>query len=216
MVTKQDQIQFYAEELKELEFSVKKTFNSTGLSLFQNGDIYVGQYRGIDEKRGNIFIDIPKGDQYHAPRLDQKLTCFTVQEGLERPSSWGNLTYSDLLKDRNRCEIKIVDYIPSKRDGWITMLIREMDAEFIELLEYNQILAFGPIIPPFEYLQNLKDFSSSISEDDTSIWNRILNFKYEINSARQPELLTEEIDIADANEDDVLIISIVRCDDVAE
>lgn len=52
MVTKQDQIQFYAEELKELEFSVKKTFNSTGLSLFQNGDIYVGQYRGIDEKRG--------------------------------------------------------------------------------------------------------------------------------------------------------------------
>lgn len=196
MVTKQDQIQFYAEELKELEFSVKKTFNSTGLSLFQNGDIYVGQYRGIDEKRGNIFIDIPKGDQYNAPRLDQKLTCFTVQEGLERPSSWGNLTYSDLLKDRNRCEIKIVDYIPSKRDGWITMLIREMDAEFIELLEYNQILAFGPIIPPFEYLQNLKDFSSSITEDDTAIWNRILNFQYAINSSRQPELLTEEIDIA--------------------
>ena len=196
MVTTQDQIQFYAEELKELEFSVKKTFNSTGLSLFQNGDIYVGQYRGIDEKRGNIFIDIPKGDQYHAPRLDQKLTCFTVQKGLERPSSWRNLTYSDLLKERNRCEIKIVDYIPSKRDGWITMLIREMDAEFIELLEYNQILAFGPIIPPFEYLQNLKDFSSSICEDDNSIWNRILNFKYAINSSRQPKLLTEEIDIA--------------------
>ena len=45
-----DADQFYSEELKELEFSVKKTFNATGFSLFQNGDIYVGQYRGIDAK----------------------------------------------------------------------------------------------------------------------------------------------------------------------
>ena len=146
MVTKENQVKFYKEELKELEFSVKKTFNATGLSLFQNGDVYVAQYRGLDEKRGNVFVDIPTGKQYHAPRFDQKLTCFTLQAGLERPSSWGNLTYSDLLKDRNRTDTKIVDYIPSKREGWITMLIREMDAEFIESLQYNQILAFGPTI----------------------------------------------------------------------
>lgn len=44
MVTKEDQVKFYAEELKELEFSVKKTWNATGVSLFQNGDVYVGQY----------------------------------------------------------------------------------------------------------------------------------------------------------------------------
>ena len=98
MVTKENQIQFYSEELKELEFSVKKTFNTTGISLFQNGDVYVGQYRGLDEKRGNVFVDIPKGKQYHAPRLDQKLTCFTLKTGLERPSSWDTLIYSDLLK----------------------------------------------------------------------------------------------------------------------
>ena len=196
MVTKEDQIQFYSEELKELEFSIKKTFNSTGISLFQNGDVYVGQYRGYDEKRGNIFIDIPQGEHCHAPRLDQKLTCFTVKEGLERPSSWGDTTYEELLNNRNRCETKIIDYIPSKRDGWITMLIREMDAEFLELLEHNQILAFGPLIPPFEYLKNLKDFSSSITEDNNLIWNRILNFKYPFNLCRQPDLLTEEIDIA--------------------
>ena len=198
MVSKENQIQFYSEELKELEFSVKKTFNATGLSLFQNGDIYVGQYRGLDEKRGNIFIDIPTGKKYHAPRLDQKLTCFTLQTGLERPTSWENLTYSDLLKDRNRSDTKIVDYIPSKREGWITMLIREMDVEFIENLQYNQILAFGPTIPPFEYLQNLKDFSECINTDDTSLWNKILGFQYSLNNERQPHLLTEEIDIANA------------------
>lgn len=198
MVTKENQIQFYSEELKELEFSVKKTFNATGLSLLQNGDIYVGQYRGLDEKRGNIFVDIPTGKNYHAPRLDQKLTCFTLQTGLERPTSWENLTYSDLLKDRNRSDTKIVDYIPSKREGWITMLIREMDVEFIENLQYNQILAFGPTIPPFEYLQNLKDFSECINTDDTSLWNKILGFQYSLNNERQPQLLTEEIDIANA------------------
>ena len=198
MVTKENQIQFYIEELKELEFSVKKKFNATALSLFQNGDIYVGQYRGLDEKRGNAFVDIPTGKNYHAPRLDHKLTCFTLQTGLERPINWGNLTYSDLLEDRNRTDTKIVDYIPSKREGWITMLIREMDIEFIENIQYNQILAFGPTIPPFEYLQNLKDFSDGINTDDTSLWNKILRFQYSYNNERQPQLLTEEIDIAKA------------------
>lgn len=197
MVTKENQIKFYEEELKELEFSVKKTFNATGLSLFQNGNVYVGQYRGLDEIRGNVFVDIPTGKQYHAPRLDQKLTCFTLKAGLERPSSWGNLTYSDLLKDRNRTDTKIVDYIPSKREGWITMLIREMDAEFIESLQYNQILAFGPTIPPFEYLQNLKEFSKSINAEGNELWEKILGFKYELKSDVNPKLLTEEIDIAD-------------------
>ncbi len=196
MVAKENQVKFYEEELKELEFSVKKTFNAIGLSLFQNGDVYVGQYRGLDEKRGNVFIDIPTGKQYHAPRLDQKLTCFTLQAGLERPSSWGSLIYSDLLKDRNRTDIKIVDYIPSKREGWITMLIREMDAEFIDSLQYNQILAFGPTVPPFEYLQNLKKFSESFREDGTELWEKILGFKFNFNSDIIPQLLTEKIDIA--------------------
>lgn len=156
MVTKQHQIQFYKEELRELEFSVKSIFNATGISLFQNGSIYVGQYRGIDTLRGNAFVDIPSGEKYHAPRLDQRLNCFTLKRGYEKPNSWGNQTYSDLLKDRNRSETKIVDYIPSKRNGWITMLIRDLEADFIENLEYNQLVAFGPTIPPFEYLKNLR------------------------------------------------------------
>lgn len=197
MVTKENQIKFYSEELKELEFSVKKTFNATGLSLFQNGDVYVGQYRGLDEKRGNVYVDIPTGDGKFAPRLDQKLNCFRPQPGFELPKTWGNLIYSDLIKGRNCTETKIVDYIPSKRDGWITMLIREMDAEFIDSLQYNQILAFGPTIPPFEYLQNLKEFSESLKEDGNEIWEKILGFKYGLKRDVSPKLLTEEIDIAD-------------------
>jgi DNA replication ATP-dependent helicase Dna2 len=195
MVTKENQIKFYSEELKELEFSVKKTFNATGLALFQNGDVYVGQYRGLDEKRGNVFVDIPTGEGKYAPRLDQKLNCFRPKSGFELPKTWANLIYSDLIKDRNCTETKIVDYIPSKREGWITMLIREMDTEFIESLQYNQILAFGPTIPPFEYLQNLKDFSASLNEDGNLLWEKILGFKYDLKNNVNPNLLTEDIDI---------------------
>ncbi|MDR1679223.1 MAG: AAA family ATPase [Prevotellaceae bacterium] len=203
MVTKENQIKFYAEELRELEFSVKKTFNSTGFSLFQNGTVYVGQYKGIDEKRGNVFVDIPTGEGYHSPRLDQKMNCFTLKAGMERPATWGNVIYADLLKDRNRTETKIVDFIPSKREGWITVLLREMESEFVENLQYNQIIAFGPTIPPFEYLQNLKEFSESFDKNENSIWSKILNFQYDLNKSRQPILLTEEIDIAQSIIDDV-------------
>lgn len=203
MVTKQHQIQFYKEELRELEFSVKSIFNATGISLFQNGSIYVGQYRGIDTLRGNAFVDIPSGEKYHAPRLDQRLNCFTLKRGYEKPNSWGNQTYSDLLKDRNRSETKIVDYIPSKRNGWITMLIRDLEADFIENLEYNQLVAFGPTIPPFEYLKNLMDFSASLNGNGNEIWENLLNFKYSLTSVTKPNLLTEDIDIAGAIIDDV-------------
>jgi len=197
MVTKENQIKFYTEELKELEFSVKNTFSATGNSLFQTGSIYIGQYKGLDEKRGNIFVDIPTGEKYHAPRLDQRLNCFTLQKGLEKPKNWGDQSYSDLLKDRNRSETKIVDYIPSKRNGWITMLIRDLDSGFVDNLEYNQIIGFGPTIPPFEYLENLKEFSSQLKENSSEIWNKILNFNYALNPEAIPKLLTEEIDIAD-------------------
>jgi hypothetical protein len=203
MVTKENQIKFYAEELRELEFSVKNIFNSTGISLFQNGSIYVGQYRGIDTSRGNAFVDIPSGEKYHAPRLDQRLNCFTLKRGYEKPNSWGNQTYADLLKGRNRSETKIVDYIPSKRNGWITMLIRDLEADFVENLEYNQLIAFGPTIPPFEYLKNLMDFSASINENGTEIWEKILNFKYSLTFETKPNLLTEDIDIAGAIIEDV-------------
>jgi DNA replication ATP-dependent helicase Dna2 len=203
MVTKENQIKFYSEELRELEFSVRSIFNATGISLFQNGSLYVGQYRGLDTLRGNVFVDIPSGDSYHAPRLDQRLTCFTLKEGNEKPNRWGNQTYSDLLKDRNRSETKIVDYIPSKRNGWITMLTRGLEAAFIENLEYNQLIAFGPTIPPFEYLQNLKEFSSSLNENGSEIWERILNFKYSVNSEAKPNPLTEDIDIAASINEDV-------------
>lgn len=77
------------------------------------------------------------------------------------------------------------------------MLIREMDSEFIERLQYNQILAFGPTIPPFEYLQNLMEFSESFNTEGNELWEKILSFKYELKSDVNPKLITEEIDIAD-------------------
>ncbi|EAZ83055.1 PIN domain-containing protein [Algoriphagus machipongonensis] len=196
MVTKQDQINFYTDELRELEFSVKRIFNSTGLSLFQNGELYVGQFKGFDSKRGNAFFDLPYGNKYHSPRLDQNLTCFTLKTGFERPQTWENITFLDLIKDRNRTEAKTLDYISSKRQGWITLLVRGMDYEFVKSIQINQILGFGPTIPPFEYLQNLKLLSESFDENSSNIWEKILGFKYKFNKNKIPGLLLEDHDIA--------------------
>ncbi|WP_158860364.1 PIN domain-containing protein [Lunatibacter salilacus] len=198
MVTRQDQINFYADELKELEFSVKRIFNSTGLSLFQNGELYVGQYKGFDSKRGNAFFDLPFGDKYHSPRIDENLTCFTLKNGFERPETWKDINFLDLLKDRNRTEAKTVDYIPSKREGWITLLVRGMEYEFVKSIQINQILGFGPTIPPFEYLQNLKLLSESFDENSSTLWEKILGFKFKLDKNKAPGLLKEDHDIAGA------------------
>src|SRR5690606_4582222 len=128
-------------------------------------------------------------------RLEQTLDCFSLAGGKERRSNWGNITYSDLLKDRNRTEAKIVDFIPSKREGWITMLVRDLNFEFIKNVEYNQIVALGPTIPPFEYIQNLLKFSQNIVWEGDNIWEKIVSLKYKINKLKQPNLLKEDIDI---------------------
>ncbi|MDM1507725.1 AAA family ATPase, partial [Myroides odoratimimus] len=139
---------------------------------------------------------IPIGHGYHSPRLDQKFTCFTLAPGLERPTKWTDISYVEILKDRNRSDTKVIDFTASKREGWITMLIREIDSEFVDSLQYNQILGFGPVIPPYEYIENLLAFSKGISVDQSNIWNDILSFKYRSNKDNYPILLTEEIDIA--------------------
>ena len=202
MVTKKYQIEIYKEELRDLEFQIKCTFNSNAYSLFQSGDVYVGQYKGYNESNGAIFVQIPNGSKYHTPRLDVSLNCVTLPRGQERPSMWWHMTYLDLISGRNSCEIKVVNYTKCEREGWITMVLQGVEMEFLEVLEMNQILTFGPTIPPFEYLYNLIKFSESINSDD-ELWNDILQFKLFVVNKREPIFLREDIDIVSSIINDV-------------
>ncbi|MFI3297434.1 MAG: PIN domain-containing protein [bacterium] len=202
MVTKEQQIEIYQEELKEVEFQIKRTFNSRAYTLFQNGEMYVGVYKGYSQLNGAIFVQIPNGSKYHTPRLDIKLNCFTLPLGKEKPSMWNDLRYIDLIENRNSCEIKIVNYAKCDREGWITMVLQGVEMEFMENLQTNQILAFGPVTPPYEYLYNLKRFSESISSEN-NIWNNILQFNLATTNNRNPILLREDIDIVSSIINDV-------------
>lgn len=202
MVTKEQQIEIYKEELKELEFQIKRTYNSKAYTLFQNGELYIGQYKGYSEGSGAIFVQIPNGNKYHTPRLDINLNCITLPTGKGKPSMWGGMTYTDLIEGRNNCEVKVVNYAKCERDGWITMVLHGVEMEFLEILKPNQILAFGPIIPPFEYLYNLKKFSESIGSVD-EIWDKLLQFKLNVVSNREPNLLREDADIVSSIMTDV-------------
>ena len=200
MIAKTEQIEFYKEELEELELDVKSTFESSSISLFNTGKIYIGQYRGQDKKRGNVFFDIPNGQKYHSPRIDKLMNCFKLKDDKVLPRQWGSTSYRNLLKPLNSVldmsETKLVNYTQSNRQGWITMILNGLDMRFLESLKFNDLLGFGPTIPPYEYLQNLKLFSQSISPDD-NLWNKLLNFDYQYINDKNPKLLTEEIDIAD-------------------
>ena len=207
MVTKSEQIEFFSKELEELEFEVKETFEVPAVSLLKSGKLFIIQYKGYDERRGNAFFDIKNLPGYHTPRIDQLLNCFKLQEDKMLPNQWGNLTYSDLLEPLNSevdmSETKLVDYMKSNREGWIRMILNQMNVEFIESLKYNDILGLGPTIPPFEYLLNLKNFSEKLVSNGTNPWDKILNFSYSYELDRQPELIDERIDIAEFIIDEV-------------
>ncbi len=199
MLTKEQQIKFYKEELEELELEVKANFEVPAVSLFNLGKLYIAQYKGYDAKRGNLFFDIKNQEGYFTPRIDQLLNCFKLQNDKVLPRQWGSLSYRDLLKplslEHDMSEGKLVDYMSSEREGWIKMIISQVNIEFVEILKINDVLGFGPTIPPFDYLTNLLEFSENIGNEDT-VSERILNFKYRYVAHRTPKLLLEDIDIA--------------------
>jgi len=199
MLSKEHQIKFFKEELEELELEVKATFEISAVSLFNQGKLYIAQYKGYDAKRGNLFFDIKNQEGYHTPRIDQQLNCFRLQSDKMLPLQWGNLSYRDLLKplslEHDMSEGKLVDYMSSEREGWIKMIISQVNIEFVEILKINDVLGFGPTIPPFDYLINLLDFSKNIGNEDT-LSDKILNFRYNYLPSRTPKLQMEDIDIA--------------------
>jgi hypothetical protein len=198
MIDKEKQIQFYKEELEELELEVKTNFESPAINLFKSGKLYIAQFKGVDKKRGNVFFDIKNLEEDHTPRVDQQMNCFKLQKSKMLPNQWKNSTYRELLSplnsDLDMSQVKLVSYIKSEREGWIKMILNGVDYKFINTLKVNDVLGFGPTIPPFEYLVNLKQFSNDINKINP--WDKILNFDYSYSKNSQPKLIDESIDIA--------------------
>jgi len=199
MISKQEQISLYKEELEEINLETKQIFDSPAFSLFQSGQLFVGQYKGYDQNRGNIFIDLNSGSGFNLPRIDQSLCCFKFLDQNYKPKQWVNQSYTDLLENLNSekdtSEVKLVDFMNSDREGFVRLIINQVDIDFVESLVYNQILGLGPTIPPFDYIVNLIKFSNAI-ESNNEIWNKVLNFEYKFDINRIPELVNENIDIA--------------------
>lgn len=200
MVSKEEQIKLYKEELEEINLETKQIFESPASFLFQTGQIFVGQYKGYDKKRGNIFIDINSGIGFHSPRIDQSFCCFKLIEGNHLPKLWENASYDDLLDalnlDKDTSDVNMVDFMQSDRTGFIRLIINQVDINFVASLKHNQIIGLGPKIPPFDYILNLIKFSNAIQKNEEP-WNKILNFEYTYVQNRIPKIIDESIDIAE-------------------
>lgn len=198
MVSKEQQIQFYEDELIAYELEVKATFESSAMSLMDSDQLFRGAYQGFDAKRGNIFIafrlDRPK------PRLDQSFLAFKVSPANDSRERFIELRYRDLLREArgesDSSELKVVNYMPADNPAFIRAICRDVSLAFQQSLKSEQIICLGPGIPPIEYLQNLKALSEELPDDrPTRSWEKLLLQKLPLALDRLPTFLTEEQDI---------------------
>lgn len=199
MVAKQQQIRFYEDELEMLELQVKEDFEANAYGYFDRGKIMVGVYKGWDQQRGNIFIDF-KNEERRFPRLDFRYNCFVLTQQFMHPSSWGNMSYRDLLRSLNSdvdmSELNVVNFMNSDRPGWIRAICNDAMLSFVQSLQHGQVLCIGPVEPPYEYLINLKHLTERITNQQTAEnWEILLKFAHTYEANRKPELITEEQDI---------------------
>lgn len=198
MVSRQQQIQFYEDELRIWELEAKTTFESSALSLKEKGELFKGAYQGYDAKRGNIFIDFRKNQP--KPRLDKVFLVFRVSQVNNSNERFSRLRYRDLLEEArhevDHSELKVISYMKADNPDFIRAICRDVSVAFQESLKREEIICIGPNMPPFGYLQNLMELSQQLpSGRPTRPWEKLLLLSSARTPDRLPELLTEQQDI---------------------
>lgn len=194
MISKVSQINFFTQELNAVESQVDSTFHSLAYSLFDKGELIPVVYRGVDVKRGNLFLEIKKNG--HSPRLDSYYKLFRINKADAHPDVWKKKSYIELLQSLNitadQCDVKIIAFNKSDDNSKMKALAADADVTFVENIQLNDFLVLGPKEPPLEYLNNLRCFVRDIS--DNSFFSELLAQNVALEENRQPQLLSSSLD----------------------
>lgn len=154
MVNRTDHETFFKRELEAMEAEIIAYMEAKALDLLNHARLFVGIYKGTDEKRGNIIVAFKAGK---APYLKVPYITFTVPVGFT-PDKWGDIPYKTLRTQALAgSDVLPVFITPSDKPELTLVGMKDVDVDFAKQLKLGSLLVIAEQEPPFEYILNLKN-----------------------------------------------------------
>lgn len=153
--TQEQQNRFLQDEYDAEVDVFKRKLNTVATTLLlQEEEMFVGQLAGM--KNGQMLMLF--SNKRALPRIGDHFYCMLLPKNLRAYKTWGLLSYKNLIQ-RRQLSTDCVCIWHSRSDSERFSLVgfRGIDIDFAKAMETAEqvILAFGPAVPPYEYLTNL-------------------------------------------------------------
>lgn len=122
--------------------------------LLQDEEMFVGQLMGM--RNGQMLMLF--SNKRALPRIGDHLFCMQLPKNLRPYKTWGTQSYKSLISKRElSTDCICIWHSKSNSDRFSLVGFRGIDVDFGKAMEKSGqvILAFGPAVPPYDYLLNL-------------------------------------------------------------
>lgn len=204
-LTKEQQVKFYEEEIKQILSDYKAYLDSKCIDLVSKNELYVGSFEYIDEVRNQVVFSFPKDK---LPKTKIPLTATKPKSTDIVTSNFYDLIYSLYRKNYVAAFSECYGVYYHEQDGKFNIGFNNFDLEFLNSLSKGDKIVFGRSDPPLKYYFNLiqitkNDVKSAKAEE-------ILNGTYHLNDFK-PVHIDDSLDLiakykTDLKNNDTLII----------
>lgn len=154
---------FLRKELRNQMKEFDKISNSKAFDLLQSGQLVIGSYMKV--KNGSLMV---KCKSSLIPRKREHYLAFTLTSKDLSISDWKvtGISYEELLRKSTSVSKAVCIWMQKGHSNDDTLCgFSSTEIDFVNNLDENTIVLFGPDKPPTEYLSNLNTFANN-SEDE--------------------------------------------------
>ena len=152
-----DYEKFLNTEFESIQNGFEQIVNTKASVLKNRGEVFVGLFQKLSDD-GMAIFKIPITD--NMPRKNSFWNAVLLKNDMAKPNNWGELSWNLLCQDNqiDYSDAHCVWLTKSSDDPRLCLIgINHMSVDFANRIEKNSIIAFGPQIPPLQYLLNLID-----------------------------------------------------------
>ena len=207
--TREEYERFLNTEFETQQNNFDQLINIRAITLKDQGKVFVGLFQGYG-KNGLPIFKVRNSD--HMPRKNSFWTAVDLRSengDMSKYKNWNNLSWRELRSQfqSDYCNCLCAWVSKSDDSQFCLVGIKNLNVDFVQNLERNTIIAFGPKDPPLQYLLNLIDIVRDSTCEETK---QILNYEDSSNkwSPRKIEAKTDftSLLISDVHDNKCIVV----------
>ena len=204
-LTKEQQVNFYEEEIKKILSDYKAYLDSKCIDLINKVELYVGSFEYIDDVRNQLVFSFPKDK---LPKTKVPLTATKPKTTDIITSNFNDLNYSHYRKNFVATFSECYGVYYQELNGKFNVGFSNFDLEFLNSLSKGDKIVFGISDPPLKYYFNLIEITKN--EVKSSKAEEVISGTYHLNDFK-PVHIDDSLDLiaqykTDLKNDDTIII----------